>query len=50
MEQCGGKNCYTKHEAERVQGETGRHIGKDLRVYHCPKCFNFHLTKRRSKY
>lgn len=45
-EVCGGKYSYSKNEAERVRFQVGKGRGKDLRIYECPKCHNFHLTKK----
>lgn len=43
---CGGKNIYSKREAERVKAGIGRGRRKDLRIYECPNCHGYHLTKK----
>jgi hypothetical protein len=46
-----GKRGYTKREAESMRNEllhrTRRRRGKvrNLRIYACPKCHHWHLTK-----
>lgn len=47
---CDGKNKYSKNEAERMKGIVGRGRDKAMRVYECPKCRYWHLTKKDSRY
>lgn len=47
IEDCSsGKQCLSKHEAETMKQRIGRDKGKDMRIYECPECFTWHLTKR----
>ncbi len=46
MEKCGGKNSYSKNGAEKAKAWVGRGRDKAMRIYHCPMCHNYHLTKR----
>lgn len=48
--QCHGKNRYTRNEAERKKANLGRVRGKDMRVYQCPDCRGWHLTKKHRDY
>lgn len=45
-EVCGGKYSYSKNEAERVRFQVGKQRDKDMRIYECPKCHSWHLTKK----
>lgn len=49
-ETCDGKNKYSKNQAESMKTTLGRSRGKDLRIYECPKCFGYHLTKDKSNF
>jgi hypothetical protein len=41
-----GKNCYaTKKQARRIAKLCMKSRGKRLRVYLCPECKRWHLTK-----
>ena len=50
---CGGKVCYFKREAQAVRNQRRKSRRKqkrnspvkDLRIYQCPHCNFFHLTK-----
>ena len=44
--QCNGKNRCTKREAIRAKKFVGRARDKDMRVYKCPDCYGWHITKR----
>lgn len=39
-----GKNCYSKHEAEKVRQVVMRARNKRIRIYECDECFYYHLT------
>lgn len=41
---CEDKNKYSKKEAVTKQHGAHRN-GREMRVYHCPFCNFFHLTK-----
>lgn len=43
--QCEGKNKYSKNEAERTKALVGKARNKSVRIYQCPKCYAWHLTK-----
>jgi DNA-directed RNA polymerase subunit RPC12/RpoP len=46
MEQCGGKRCYrSEKEAIRIRNLREHNTSK-LRVYQCPDCWYWHLTKQ----
>lgn len=47
---CGGKNKYSKREAEHMKGVIGRGRKKSMRVYECRSCGYWHLTKRDTRY
>lgn len=49
-EKCGEKVVYSKRQAERMKARVGRQIDKSMRIYECPKCFGWHLTKKEGKY
>jgi len=44
--QCNGKNRYSKAEAMRAKKFVGDRRHKDMRVYLCDKCHDYHLTKK----
>lgn len=45
--QCTGKTRYRDHaEATRIRQRREREAGHGLRVYDCPFCQGFHLTKQ----
>lgn len=46
METCHGKNCYTKNAVKKTKEWVGRRRGKAMRVYECPDCHYWHITKR----
>lgn len=48
--QCGGKNTYTRREAETAKRFVGLKRGKDMRIYQCPTCRGWHLTKKHRDY
>ncbi len=41
-----GKVQLSRHEAEALKANVGRDKGKDMRIYECPKCHAYHLTKK----
>ncbi len=48
--QCNGKNKYSKNEAEHTKAEhtkavVGRFRDKSMRIYKCPECYYYHITK-----
>jgi len=47
--ECNGKNRYTKKEAHRAKRFVGVKRGKDVRVYQCPECYGWHITKNIAK-
>jgi hypothetical protein len=48
--ECGGKKRYSKKEAQKAKRFVGKRIRKDMRIYLCPHCHGYHLTKRYGKY
>lgn len=44
--ECNGKQRYTKNEAYRTRKYIGKARNKDMRVYFCPDCFGYHITKK----
>jgi hypothetical protein len=48
--QCNGKNRYTRHGAEQAKVRVGIRRGKDMRIYECPLCRGWHLTKKKRDY
>lgn len=44
--QCDGKNRYSKAEALRAKRFVGTRRHKDMRIYRCEKCQDYHLTKK----
>lgn len=46
--ECEDKRTYTLNEAKGVKAHLGRVRDKDLRVYQCPHCYGYHLTKKYS--
>lgn len=47
---CNGKVKYSKHEAGKAIFMTGKFKGKDMRMYQCDECHQYHLTKKYGKY
>lgn len=45
-DQCHGKNKYSKHQAHAMKRTIGKSRDKDVRMYECPDCHGWHLTKR----
>jgi hypothetical protein len=49
-ELCDGKYIYaSQHEAKKVRRFREHHSPK-LRIYKCPKCFGYHLSKQKKQY
>jgi hypothetical protein len=46
MEQCNGKNCYTKNAVHKTKTWVGRRRGKGMRIYECPTCHWWHITNK----
>lgn len=42
---CDGKACYDKRGAQTVKNIREKEDGIDLRIYQCPLCNMWHLTK-----
>lgn len=46
----GGKICYDKKDAQQKRNWVERRgRGKDMRIYQCPSCGYWHLTKETRK-
>lgn len=43
---CRGKNVYSKTEAKKMKAHIGKVRDKAMRVYECPYCHGYHLTKK----
>jgi hypothetical protein len=43
---CYGKKCYDKKSAQTARNQRHRDSGIELRIYPCPICNHFHLTKK----
>lgn len=50
QELCNGKVKYSKNEAKNMKAKVGEQKNKSMRMYQCPLCFKYHLTKREGKY
>lgn len=46
FKQCAGKNIYSKSEAHKMKAHIGKTRDKAMRIYLCPECHGFHITKR----
>lgn len=44
--ECHGKKRYTKNEVYRARKYVGKARDKDMRIYECPDCFGYHITKK----
>ena len=42
---CNRKQCYDKRTAQTLRNARGNH-GTLLRIYQCPDCEHWHLTKK----
>lgn len=43
---CGSKNVYDKRGAETVRNQRWQDDHVRLRIYHCPKCGGWHVTRK----
>jgi uncharacterized protein YlaI len=41
-----GKRCYVSRKQAKVRS---KHVRNRIRVYKCPHCNHFHVTKERAK-
>lgn len=42
----GGKASYTSENQAKAARNSINRKGKEMRIYRCPNCYNYHFTSR----